>query len=60
MKYKVELNNEPTFESNSITDCVKECLKYIGQSFKAFNHDNYVIICRGNKIVWNSRLTFNN
>ena len=53
--YKVEINNKETYQSNSITECVNECLKHI-DSFKVFNADNYALIFAGNKIVWNSRL----
>jgi hypothetical protein len=57
--YKVEINNKITYQSNSITECINECLKHIDGSFKVFNSNNYALICVGNKIVWNSRLATN-
>lgn len=56
MKYKVEINNDEVLSSDSITECVNECLAYIKDSFKEFNKLNQAKIFRGNKLVWNSRL----
>ena len=58
MKYTVRLNQNEIFSNNSITECVKVCLKHIDiqGSFKKFNMLNHIEIYKGDKRVWNSKL----